>query len=237
MRKRACVVVLVIACGPMAASGVPRARTADQAMRVLFIGNSLTKRHDLPDLVRQLAVGARRAFEYRVVAFDGYSLEDHWNRGDARRAIADGGWTFVVLQQGPSALPDSRRLLVDYARRFDAEARRVGARTALFMVWPAMDRRGDFEGVSQSYAAAARATGGVLLPAGDAWRAALRRDDRLALYGPDGFHPTVAGSYLAALVVFETFFPGAPAAGPRVVAPDVARALQSAIDEARGHRQ
>jgi hypothetical protein len=137
------------------------------------------------------------------VAKPSFSLEDHWNDGEARREIAKGGWTHVVLQQGPSALPESRVLLDEYARRFDREIRRANARPALFMVWPSQDRRHDFDGVSRSYAGAAALVGGVLLPAGDAWRAAWRRDPGLALYGPDGFHPSRLGSSLAALVILD----------------------------------
>src|SRR6266849_10366961 len=104
------------------ASGPTSSSAASEAVRVLFIGNSLTTVNDVPGLVGQLAAGSDRTFQYRTVAFDGYSLEDHWNRGDARRAIAEGGWSIVVLQQGPSALPESRVLLVDYAKRFAGEA-------------------------------------------------------------------------------------------------------------------
>ena len=111
------------------------------------------------------------------VAKPDYSLEDHWNDREARRAIAR-GWDIVVLQQGPSALPESRVLLVEYAKRFDAEIRKTGARTALYMVWPSRARRGDFDGVSQSYAIAAKAVGGLLLPVGDAWRSAWAIDPR-----------------------------------------------------------
>ena len=46
---------------------------------------------------------------------------------------------------------------------------------------------------------------GLLLPAGDAWRAAWAADARLPLYGPDGFHPSPMGTYLAALVIYENF--------------------------------
>src|SRR5581483_7906932 len=95
---------------------------AAAAVRVLFIGNSLTAANDLPAVLQQLAVAAHRPLTCRAVAFGGYSLEDHWNHGEARRAIAEGGWSFVVLQQGPSALPESRVLLVEYARRFAADA-------------------------------------------------------------------------------------------------------------------
>src|SRR5262249_43837600 len=140
---------------------------------------------------------------------------------------------FVVLQQGPSALPESRVLLVDYARRFAGDARRVGARTAMYMVWPAASRRTDFEGVRLSYAAAAREVGGILLPAGEAWRSAWRRDGRLELYGADGFHPTPLGSYLAALVMFEAFFDRSPIGSAPLVAPaDRVRLLQEAAADA-----
>jgi hypothetical protein len=43
----------------------------------------------------------------------------------------------------------------------------------------------------------------VLLPVGTAWQLAWKRDPGLALYGEDGLHPSLAGSYLAALVIYE----------------------------------
>jgi hypothetical protein len=173
--------------------------------RILFIGNSLTEANDLPAMVCRLARAASRNAVCESVTKPGYSLEDHWNERDARRAIAR-GWDVVVLQQGPSALPESRALLVNYTRRFDAEIRHAGATTALYMVWPSRARRGDFEGVSQSYRAAAKAVGGLLLPAGDAWRSAWAIDAKLALYSPDGLHPSNAGTYLAAVVTYQVIF-------------------------------
>jgi hypothetical protein len=173
------------------------------AISILFIGNSLTATNELPRMVEALGKAAGVEVRCAGVARPNFSLEDHWNDGEARRAIARGGWSFVVLQQGPSALPESRVLLDEYARRFDGEIRRAKARPALLMVWPSHARRGDFDGVSRSYAGAAALIGGELLPAGDAWRAAWRRDPSLALYGPDGFHPSRLGSSLAALVILN----------------------------------
>jgi hypothetical protein len=192
---------------------------AAAAVRALFVGNSLTTVNDLPRLVEQIAASAHQPFTYRVVAFDGYSLEDHWARGDAQRAIAEGGWTVVILQQGPSSLPESRRLLIDYTQRFAAAARKVGATPALYMVWPAQSRLADSEGVRLSYTSAAQAVHGLLMPAGSAWRAAARLDGHLALYGEDGFHPTPTGSYLAALVVFDALFHVPPPQQPPATIP------------------
>jgi hypothetical protein len=186
------------------ASSLEQEHDEPAPLRVLFIGNSLTYANDLPAMAEAIAAAEQGPrFECEVVALPNYSLEDHWNQGDAVRAIRRGGWSVVVLQQGPSALNESRALLVQYAKRFAAEIERVGAVPALYMVWPSRARSFDFERVSASYAAAAKAVGGVLLPAGDAWRKAWRLDPELALYGSDDFHPSRLGSILAALVIYR----------------------------------
>jgi lysophospholipase L1-like esterase len=74
------------------------------------------------------------------------------------------------------------------------------------MVWPSTTRRFDFQGVSTSYAAAAKAVNGMLLPAGDAWRTLLDEHRDIRLYSEDGLHPTFAGSYLAALVIYRRLY-------------------------------
>lgn len=184
--------------------------------RVLFIGNSLTYSNDLPAMVCALARAAGRPAVCGSVAKPDYSLEDHWKDREARRAIAR-GWDLVVLQQGPSALPESRVLLVEFARRFDEEIRKTGARTALYMVWPSRARRADFDRVSESYAIAATAVGGLLLPVGDAWQSAWAIDPSLSLYGPDGLHPSSTGTHLASLAIYRGIFnepaPTLPMAG------------------------
>src|SRR5262245_12070156 len=101
---------------------------AQPAERILFIGNSLTYVNDLPAMVSALAKADWRTIHCEMVARPDFSLEDHWQQGEARRAIRSGSWTTVVLQQGPSALPESRRLLIEYTRRFDQEIKAAGAR-------------------------------------------------------------------------------------------------------------
>lgn len=197
-------VLVVAVAGVCSAPAFGHQRSGEPAVtRVLFIGNSLTTTNNLPGIVETLARSTGDRIACRVVAFPDYSLEDHWHRGDARRAIAEREWSIVALQQGPSALPESRVLLREYTRRFDAEVRRRGARTALYMVWPSAARRGDVAGVSLSYVTAARDVKGLLFPVGEAWLAAWRRDSSLPLYGADGFHPSAMSSYLAALVIYQ----------------------------------
>jgi len=186
-------------------SAAESAAAAPQAGRgILFIGNSLTTTNDLPAMVERLArESGAPPIVTRTVAEGGFSLEDHWNRGVAQRVIAEGGWSVVVLQQGPSALPESQANLREFTQRFNTEIRRVGARPALYMVWPESEREAVFDDVAASYTRAAEAVNGLLYPVGEAWRIAWRRDSRLQLYGPDGFHPSPIGTYLAALVIYQ----------------------------------
>jgi hypothetical protein len=73
--------------------------------RILFVGNSLTYVNDLPGMVKALADSRGiSGVQAATVAFPDYSLEDHWNNGQAGRVISKGGWHYVVMQQGPSAV-------------------------------------------------------------------------------------------------------------------------------------
>jgi hypothetical protein len=104
------------------------------------------------------------------------------------------------------------------------------------MVWPPRARSDEFDAVSGSYRRAAEGVGGILLPAGDAWRAVWRHDPEAALYGRDGFHPSALGTYVAALAICERLFGISPVGLPpprgSKLAPDRLRGLQEAVAEA-----
>jgi hypothetical protein len=170
--------------------------------RVLFIGNSLTASNDLPLLVEAMAREKGLSLSTEAVTYPNLSLEDHWER-DTQSVIRPGGFKYVVLQQGPSSLPASRENLREWARRFGEEIRRAGAIPALYMVWPDRSRLAFFPEVKESYRLAAEDVKGLLLPAGEAWVAAWRRDSKLNLYGADNFHPSRLGTYAAAATILS----------------------------------
>ena len=204
-------------------------------LRVLFIGNSLTATNDLPATVAGLARRhGRLVVDYRTVAPGGVNLQDHWNLTGAREALEAGPWDVVVLQQGPSALPESQVDLRTWAGRWGDEIRAHGARPALLAVWPEDYRRfSAFSAVIRSYRKAAVASHARLLPAGAAWRAAWRHKPNLQLYGRDGFHPSRLGTTLAALVVYAGLADERPATMPLPGLPTaIARTLRLAAAEA-----
>ena len=189
------VAALGIACGDDGTG------PGDGTLTVLFIGNSLTASNDLPVLTREVAVAGGTLLAFVVTAPGGVSLEDHWNAGVVD-LIADTRADVVVLQQGPSSLPESQEHLRTWATQLATPIRQAGGEPALLMVWPELARVSAFDDVRDSYQGAAEAVDGIFIPAGEAWRAAWRRDPDLALYGFDGFHPSCLGSFVAALTVY-----------------------------------
>ena len=202
--------LLAAACHKVTAPGFDAGGT-----RVLFIGNSLTYTNDLPGMYIALArLAGYDTVNAASVAFPDYALEDHWAEGTARRALADHGWEYVIMQQGSSALASSQAHLRTWTEQFAPVIRGAGATPVLFMVWPTTTFPGDFPHVLQSYRNAAVAVNGIFAPAGDAWTA---YGDRSPFYSPDGLHPSVYGTYLSALVLLERTLGTRPDQLPAVI--------------------
>jgi hypothetical protein len=195
---------------------------AADPLRILFIGNSLTGANDLPATVCRLAAASGKDARCESVVRGGFSLADHLAEGEAAKRIREGKFDIVVLQQGPSALDSSRAELIQSARTFAKIIRAAGGRPALYAVWPSKSRSFDFANVARSYRLAAQDVDvdGLLFAAGEAWTEAWRRDRALPLYGSDDFHPSPAGSYLAALVIHRAIWGELP---DRFAEPDVAK--------------
>jgi len=222
--------------------GAPRPGPAPGGLRVLFLGSSLTYNNDMPLLVQAFAGEVGKSVEVVTVAKGGFSFEDHCKRGAALSTLRKGPWSYVVMQQGPSTLTASRRNMREWARRLADPIREAGARPALYMVWPAEDRLAFFDEVRTSYQLTAEDIDGMMIPAGEAWRAAWRRDPNVPLYRKDREHPSPTGSFLAALSIFGMLFSRSPVGLPaRVrlrngtfaqVPPGLAKLLQESAAEA-----
>ena len=206
------------------------------AVKVLFVGNSLTAGNNLPAIVQAMAAAGHVRLEYQMCAPGGTSLEDQWLAGRARKLLTETQWDYLVLRQGPSTLVESQANLKEWAGKWIDEAMRLGAKPALYMVWPQKGQKDGFSLVSRSYRSAAKAQT-LVLPAGEAWEKAIREDASLALYQVDGLHPTEAGSYLAALVIVQGLTGVHPAKVPSRLALTTGQTLSLSDDLAAKLRQ
>jgi len=218
-------------------------------LRVLFIGNSYTFFNGgMGTLVQSLASAVKggRGLEFVEVTKGGQTLEGHWNEGKALAQIRKGGWDFVVLQEHSLRPLQDREKMYTYAKRFDAEIRKVGAKTVFYETWARKNRPEMQAGIDAAYSGLAREVAAVVAPAGLAWQAALKAQPSLSLHIADLSHPTPAGSYLNACVFYETFFGKSPEGLPHTIrnaagkvlvdlSDNEAKLLQHAAYETCGH--
>jgi hypothetical protein len=190
---------------------------APRALRVLLVGNSYTKFNVMPRLLQRLstAVPGARALQVDVQVHGGYSLRSHWRAGLAVARIREGHYDFVVLQGHSLSAVDHPDELDEYAQRFKQLGDETGARTVLYETWPRKDGSRVYRTHARvhSFAEMAEAVDGVysglasrlgigLAPVGRAFVHVVGSEPQLELYRADASHPTPAGSFLVACVLY-----------------------------------
>jgi len=210
---------------------------------ILFIGNSYTYGNDLPGMVKSLAAAAGKSATTTMVAPGGQTLAGHVSSG-IENTIRNGNFDVVVMQD-QSQRPSFGQSYVYGAIMPDVEKISKAIQETnpctmpvFFMTWGKRD--GDsqncgnhetfcsFDGVqnmltpaylSMAYAAQPAS----VAPAGEAWRA---YPDRNSLFAGDGSHATASGTYLTALTMLETIWPGVSGVGSSYAPVSNARLLQ-----------
>jgi hypothetical protein len=212
-------------------------KKAHASLDVLFIGNSFTARNDLPALVANLAAAAGTTLSHRLVSAGGASLRMHWNKGEALKAVREGGYDYVVLQEQSTLPIKNAARMHENVRLFDAAIKAAGSKTALYMTWARRRAPETQQQIADAYQSIGRETGATVVPAGLAWQRFLAKHDAPVLHDADGSHPTPAGSYLAACVFFATFWGRSPVGvgeGAPGLAPAESKKLQQAAWAAVG---
>ena len=192
-------------------------------LRALFIGNSYIYFNNVPHLLSVLADSAleERRLETKMIVGPGFTLERHWADGGALSTIEQGRWDYVILQEQstfgdpPDAINGVPKInppamFHDHARRFDAVINDRGARTAFFLTWARQDSPDSQLLLNAGYLEIAEELSALVAPVGIAWRDALKVNASLPLYQSDRAHPAVAGSYLAACVLYSTLYGKSP---------------------------
>lgn len=220
----------------LAAAGVdkPKAKAGakKEAVRVLFVGNSYTSVNDLPAVVRAFGLASKPPIDLVVEAITpgGMTLEGHaaaTGKDSVKARLEHGAFDVVVLQeqsQRPLVEPDT---MLAAAKELATAADKATTRVVWYATWARAGKPEQQEGLDAAYTRCRDACGGTLALVGDAWQRVLSAKepkDRVALHDTDGSHPTVAGTYLAGLVVFAAItgreVDGLPA---RLTAPGTAK--------------
>ncbi len=130
-------------------------------MRVLFIGNSYTYVNDLPRMLKGLMAVKAIDLETRRVTPGCCMLAAHWKSTDTRKAIAEGPWDYVVIQEQSQMPVFNPSLTLKYAALLAEMVHKVGAEPVFYMTWarknkPSMPalwvsaKRSSFRAISES---------------------------------------------------------------------------------------
>lgn len=180
---------------------------APSGTRILFIGNSLSFTHNMPQILEEISASFGYSVETLCICEPNYALIDHIDEGTYSVVLDTGQWTHVVMQQGPSSQRTGMAMLMDGSRQIGEDARAAGATPIMYMVWPSRAYSVNYPSVIGNYREASEQVGGGLWPVGEYWKAYEDRYEDYALYGPDGFHPSQAGAFFIALTMFHALYP------------------------------
>lgn len=202
-------------------------------MHILFIGNSYTFYNDLPATLSALAASRGHQWETGRFLRGGAALRTHLldnagvgegrgefgmahdpaRTGGLNRLLAETAWDVAVLQGQSLDTVETPRTFLAAGRQLARHLRSAGIpRLVLYQTWARQHLPEMQDTVTAGYARLAAATGADIAPAGEAWRRALAARPDLVLHTEDRSHPTGAGSYLAACVLYRTLA-GEAAAG------------------------
>ena len=210
------------------------------AINVLFIGNSFTQRNNLPTLLAEMAAVRDVSVNHELISAGGASLRTHWNAGRAAKAIATGGFDYVVLQEQSTLPVKNAERMAENVRLFDEAIQRAGSKTVLYMTWARQHAPEAQQVIADAYSNIGKELGAIVVPVGLAWQSFLSKFDAPLLYDRDQSHPTLAGSYLAAcvfLVVLLKTNPVGIESGPAGLDQHDMKAIQSVVSKQFGKRR
>jgi hypothetical protein len=169
--------------------------------RYLFIGNSHTHSHDLPNRVLSL-LKFHYPLEKCVVQTFSVGFIDEAARDPAvDKTLATRHWTGVILQA--QAISSSGRFNHSTAEGIDLakRAKETGAETYFFSEWGLQNVADSTARTDRIYRGMAETSGALLIPVGLVWEKVLQDSPDLALYDFDGNHQSALGADLTALVI------------------------------------
>ena len=198
---------------------------AGDTVKVLWIGNSYTYFNDVPEMVRNLAESQGITIQNTTVLKGGEKLSGHLQNPVLISELEKGGWDYMIMQEFSSGPAYSTKYVMEnifpYAEAIDsiAHAFSPDVQTVFYMTWGhkngnirqtpypldddyiSMQRR-----IITTYIDLSYELGAWCAPVGLAWMKVREAFPEIELYTEDNFHPSLAGSWLAANTIFTTLY-------------------------------
>ncbi|WP_330489506.1 SGNH/GDSL hydrolase family protein [Tenacibaculum sp. FZY0031] len=178
-----------------------------QAQQILFVGNSLTYTNNMPKMLAYIGNQQGVPINTKSLCFPNYAIIDHINDGKLQKLLAKKQFDYLVIQQGPSSQAEGKRMLIQDGATIRALCKQYNTKLGYFMVWPSVSYYHTFDKVIENHKSAAQQNNALLFPVGIIWKEYNTYKDKESLYSLDNFHPSTAGSFVAALTIFHQLYP------------------------------
>lgn len=199
---------------------------AQTTKRVLFIGNSYIYTNDLPAILEEIALNMGDTLLYEQSTPGGYSFAQHLENVTTISKIEAGGWDYVILQE-QSQIPSFPIEQVEEdcfpfaANLCDLiELNNPCAEIMFFMTWgrengdsqncanwpPVCTYEGMDDLLHERYMMMADQNDALVGAVGAVWRYIRDNNSEIELYSADQSHPSLTGSYAAAVCFYASIF-------------------------------
>ncbi|MGB1042011.1 MAG: SGNH/GDSL hydrolase family protein [Tenacibaculum sp.] len=154
-------------------------------------------------------IGSENGVEINTTSlcFPNYAIIDHLQKGLVQKVIASKPFKYVITQQGPSSQAAGKSMLETDGAKLKQLADKHNATLGYFMVWPSKRYYFTFDKVIENHTNAAQKNNALLFAVGKVWKQYNTFKSLENLYDYDEFHPSKAGSFLAALTIFHQLHP------------------------------
>ena len=201
--------------------------TEPKELSILFIGNSHTHFHDLPEIIKEIAGSIGDNIYVEMSAPGGYEFERHFKDAVTLAALSSREWDYIVLQESGwrVALPpvEASIQVYPFADSLKREITRTNpdAQLVLYVThgyeqgvmtiepqWCEWDpsvcnQNGMSKRIQETSKELARIFEAESAPCGPLWHVIKTKNSQLDLFEPDGVHPNIVGSYANGLCIYS----------------------------------
>lgn len=203
--------------------------------KILFVGNSYTGQNDMPYMVQKILnsnLDKQYGYVTGQIIQGGKKLSDQVKSGEMVEALRQDKYDVVFLQEQSTTLfySNERPLSAEAFTQLIDEIRKHGAEPVIWSTWPRKPGNEFYQPagfknlktpkdfldmafmIDEFSRSISKQTGAAYVPVGGYWAGLMQTSPDLDLYEPDGSHPNVKGSYLAALLIARRLSGSAPQA-------------------------
>ena len=190
--------------------------------KIMFLGNSFTFFNEMPTLFKNLSVTDGKEVKIGQVTRGGAALRRYLVEGEKweeifRETFLSDDWDYLVMQDQSMRPAVCEKEFSDAAHELCEIAAARGTVPVFYQTWPYRDNTAKLETTGCSYVElylklrdayrrAAAAEHAQIVPVGDVFYRLSLSHPEIDLLNSDNFHPSLYGSYAAALMFYYFFW-------------------------------